>query len=84
MVEEIEAALDTVDADPSVGAPRRDGAAPAFCAGADLFHLGASQREGLRRIYEGFLRIGRSPLPSIAAVNGAAVGAGVNLASCAM
>src|SRR5690606_12568161 len=31
-------------------------------------------------IYEGFLRVGRSPLPSIAAVNGAAVGAGMNLA----
>src|SRR4029453_11341326 len=31
-------------------------------------------------IYEGFLRVGRSPLPTIAAVNGAAVGAGVNLA----
>jgi enoyl-CoA hydratase len=56
------------------------GTAPAFCAGADLSHLGTSQREGLRRIYEGFLRVGRSPLPSIAAVNGAAVGAGVNLA----
>ena len=31
-------------------------------------------------IYEGFLRIARSPLPTIAAVNGAAVGAGMNLA----
>jgi enoyl-CoA hydratase len=31
-------------------------------------------------IYEGFLRLGRSPLPTVAAVNGAAVGAGVNLA----
>jgi enoyl-CoA hydratase len=80
MVEEIEATLDTIDADPSVGALIVTGTAPAFCAGADLSHLGESQREGLRRIYEGFLRVGRSPLPSIAAVNGAAVGAGVNLA----
>ena len=31
-------------------------------------------------IYEGFLRIARSPLPTLAAVNGAAVGAGMNLA----
>ena len=31
-------------------------------------------------IYEGFLRVLRSPLPTIAAVNGAAVGAGINLA----
>jgi enoyl-CoA hydratase len=56
------------------------GAPPAFCAGADLSHLGSSQRQGLARVYEGFLRVGRSPLPTIAAVNGAAVGAGVNLA----
>src|SRR5918997_1048551 len=80
MVDEITAGLDAVEADPTVGALVVTGTAPAFCAGADLSHLGESQREGLLRIYEGFLRIGRSPLPSIAAVNGAAVGAGVNLA----
>jgi enoyl-CoA hydratase len=56
------------------------GEPPAFCAGADLSHLGGSQRAGLRSIYEGFLRVSRSPLPTIAAVNGAAVGAGMNLA----
>jgi enoyl-CoA hydratase len=80
MVDEITAALDAVEADPGVGAMVVTGTAPAFCAGADLSHLGDSQREGLLAIYEGFLRIGRSPLPSVAAVNGAAVGAGVNLA----
>lgn len=80
MVDEISDAIDAVEADPTVGAIVVTGTAPAFCAGADLSHLGESQREGLLRIYEGFLRIGRSPLPSIAAVNGAAVGAGVNLA----
>jgi enoyl-CoA hydratase len=80
MVDEIGAALDAVEANPRVGAVIVTGAPPAFCAGADLSHLGASQRDGLRRIYEGFLRIGRSPLPTVAAVNGAAVGAGVNLA----
>jgi enoyl-CoA hydratase len=80
MVDEISRSLDTIEADPAVGAIVVTGTAPAFCAGADLSHLGDSQREGLLRIYEGFLRIARSPLPSIAAVNGAAVGAGVNLA----
>jgi enoyl-CoA hydratase len=80
MVDEIAAALDAVEADPTVGALVVTGTAPAFCAGADLSHLGSSQRAGLLHVYEGFLRIGRSPLPSIAAVNGAAVGAGVNLA----
>ena len=80
MVEEVGAALDAIEADESVGAVVVTGEPPAFCAGADLSHLGASQREGLLRIYEGFLRFGRCPLPTIAAVNGAAVGAGMNLA----
>jgi enoyl-CoA hydratase len=80
LVDEIVAAFDRLEADESVHAVVVTGAAPAFCAGADLSHLGSSQRDGLSRIYEGFLRIGRSSLPTVAAVNGAAVGAGVNLA----
>lgn len=80
LVDEIVAGVDGLEADPDVGAVVVTGAGRAFCAGADLSHLGGSQREGLVRIYEGFLRIGRSPLPTVAAVNGAAVGAGVNLA----
>src|ERR671920_1584162 len=56
------------------------GAPPAFCAGADLGNLAEATGDGLGRIYEGFLRIARSPLPTLAAVNGAAVGAGMNLA----
>ena len=80
MVEEIEATFDQIEADDDVGAVVITGAPPAFCAGADLSHLGSSERDGLLRIYEGFLRVGRSPLPTIAAVNGAAVGAGMNLA----
>src|SRR5207302_10971727 len=52
--------------------------------GADLSHLGqagrGSEGGGLRSVYEGFLRVQRSPLATVAAVNGAAVGAGVNLA----
>jgi enoyl-CoA hydratase len=80
MVDEIADAVDRVEADESVGALVVTGTPPAFCAGADLSHLGASQEEGLRNIYEGFLRIGRSALPTVAAVNGAAVGAGMNLA----
>lgn len=80
LVGEIVQAFDELEADESVGAVVVTGAPPAFCAGADLTHLSSGQREGLRGIYEGFLRVGRSPLPSVAAVNGAAVGAGVNLA----
>jgi enoyl-CoA hydratase len=82
MVDEIVETFDSLEANADVGAVVVTGAAPAFCAGADLSHLGGSQRAGLRSIYEGFLRVGRSPLPTIAAVNGAAVGAGMNLALC--
>lgn len=84
MVTEVEALFDELEADPAVGAVVVTGEPPAFCAGADLSHLSSSAEggaeAGLRAIYEGFLRIGRSPLPTIAAVNGAAVGAGMNLA----
>ncbi len=80
MVEEITAAMDTIEGDSSVGALVVTGAAPAFCAGANLGNLAEATGESLGTIYEGFLRIARSPLPTIAAVNGAAVGAGMNLA----
>ena len=81
MCSEIDEAMTTVEADDSINALIVTGNPPAFCAGADLSsHLGDSAEEGLLNIYEGFLRIGRSPLPTIAAVNGPAVGAGMNLA----
>jgi enoyl-CoA hydratase len=84
MTTELVDTFDELEADPAVGAVIVTGEPPAFCAGADLSHLSSSSEggaeSGLRAIYEGFLRIGRSPLPTIAAVNGAAVGAGMNLA----
>jgi enoyl-CoA hydratase len=80
MCDELEAVFDELEADDSIGAVVITGEDPAFCAGADLSHLGDSEEEGLLAIYEGFLRVGRCPLPTIAAVNGAAVGAGMNLA----
>jgi enoyl-CoA hydratase len=84
MVDEIVSAFDRLEADGSVGAVVITGAPPAFCAGADLSHLGqasqSSEGGGLRSVYEGFLRVQRSVLPTLAAVNGPAVGAGVNLA----
>lgn len=77
---EITSAMDEIEGDESVGAVVVTGEPPAFCAGADLSQLGTSQADGLKKIYEGFLRFGDCPLPTIAAVNGAAVGAGMNLA----
>jgi enoyl-CoA hydratase len=80
MVADILAAMDDVENDSTIGAIVVTGAAPAFCAGANLGNLATATPESLSNIYEGFLRIARSPLPTIAAVNGAAVGAGMNLA----
>ena len=80
MVDEIVAAMDAFEADEGCSAVIVTGAGSAFCAGADLGNLQTATAESLGRIYEGFLRISRSSLPTIAAVNGAAVGAGMNLA----
>ena len=80
MVEEILAAMDVFEADENVGALVVTGTPPAFCAGANLGNLSEATGDSLGIIYEGFLRIARSPLPTLAAVNGAAVGAGMNLA----
>ncbi|WP_208027348.1 enoyl-CoA hydratase [Rhabdothermincola sediminis] len=80
LVGELVATLDALDASEEVGAVVVTGAPPAFCAGADLSELGSSRESGLRGIYEGFLRVARMTVPTIAAVNGPAVGAGMNLA----
>lgn len=65
------------------------GAGTAFCSGADLGALkeggggGAlARREKLVAFYDVFLDIRRLPMPVIAAVNGGAIGAGLNLALC--
>src|SRR6478752_9003164 len=80
MVADIVTAMDEIEADEQIGAVVITGAPPAFCAGANLGNLAEATGESLSGVYEGFLRIARSPLPTLAAVNGAAVGAGMNLA----
>ncbi|GAA3612449.1 enoyl-CoA hydratase [Kineosporia mesophila] len=59
----------------------------AFCAGAevpglfgDLNRPTAQIRDDLKRIYASFLGVADLPIPTIAAVQGVAVGAGINLA----
>ena len=76
-----------VAADPDARVLVVAGAGSAFCAGADLPALFGDQdrnvaevRVGLRAIYDSFLRIKRLEIPTIAAVHGPAIGAGVNLA----
>ncbi len=80
-------AVARAEADPDVHAVVVTGAGKAFCAGADLSALGAAgggaAETGLRRLYDGFMAVGDCRLPTIAAVNGAAVGAGLNLALAA-
>jgi enoyl-CoA hydratase len=77
--------MDDLDQDPGTGAVVVTGAPPAFCSGADVSALramasGEEEPRDVRAIYAGFLRILDSPLPTVAAVNGPAVGAGCNLA----
>ena len=74
------AAMDELERRDDVGAVVVTGAGSAFCAGANLGNLQTATAQSLGNIYEGFLRVARSPLPTLAAVNGAAVGAGMNLA----
>ncbi|HKR48003.1 MAG TPA: enoyl-CoA hydratase [Pseudonocardiaceae bacterium] len=76
--------IEECDHDESVHAIVVTGAPPAFCAGGDLGALSAAGKSGsatdLHRIYAGFLAVANAAVPTIAAVNGPAVGAGLNLA----
>lgn len=80
MADEIEAGIVALTADPRVAAVVVTGGGPSFCAGADRKLLAAADEESLRRVYGAFLAVRRCPLPTVAAVNGPAVGAGLNLA----
>lgn len=92
---ELAAAIRERDADPGVGAIVVTGAGKGFCAGANLASLAAAAGEGTgaesleqrRRaymaLYEPFLALRAARVPTLAAVNGAAVGAGLNLALAA-
>jgi len=83
MSRQLRAAVERAEADQEVHAVVVTGAGKAFCAGADLSALGGAAKQGLQRIYDGFMAVGKCTLPTIAAVNGPAVGAGLNLALAA-
>jgi hypothetical protein len=84
------AACEQIDADPAVGAAVITGTGTAFCSGADTGILNGLRSaradegyEGLDVLYSGFRRFAALTVPTVAAVNGAAVGAGLNLALAA-
>lgn len=88
MAEALIAACEEIDADESVGAVVVRGAGGYFCAGGDRATLAdagtdpaeAERYAGMTTIYRSFARVGELLPPTIAAVTGGAVGAGLNLA----
>ncbi len=83
LVAELTAALDDMERHRDASVVVLTGAGAAFCAGADLADLraGAAGDFGaVQAVYDAFVRVRRCTLPTVAAVNGPAVGAGLNLA----
>ena len=87
MLEQLAAAVRTVARDPGAQALVVSGEGKAFCAGADVTSLFGDPnrppseiRDDLTKVYAAFLGIANLKIPTIAAVNGIAVGAGVNVA----
>lgn len=71
-------AVEQAAADPTVGALVLTATPPAFCAGGSVDDL-LDPRAPLRDMYAGVVALSRLTLPSVAAVNGPVIGAGVNL-----
>jgi enoyl-CoA hydratase len=88
MASELVAACDEADEDERVGAVVVRGEGGFFCAGGDRGTLAAAGRDpaapeifrGLGAVYRSFQRVGELEPPTVAAIRGGAVGAGLNLA----
>jgi enoyl-CoA hydratase len=87
LLEQLAAAIDTVAADTDARSLVVTGAGRAFCSGADLQSLFGDRtrpievlKDVLLKVYGSFLGIRDLVIPTIAAVHGPAVGAGMNIA----
>src|SRR5882762_1149020 len=90
MGRDLVALCDRIDADDQVISAVIRGANGTFCSGGDTREWtvisDAASDEAYRStsaVYESFARFGRLSVPSIAAIRGAAVGAGLNIALAA-
>jgi enoyl-CoA hydratase len=87
MADELIATFDEVDARSDVGALVIKAVGKSFCAGGDIATLTAAGKDpaapdtyaGMGRIYDSFYRLGQVKVPTVAAVRGSAVGAGMNM-----
>ena len=87
MATELIATFDEVDARDDVGALVVRGVGRSFCAGGDVQTLTDAGKDpaapdayaGMGAIYDSFYRLGQVKAPTIAAVRGSAVGAGMNM-----
>lgn len=81
-------ACEAIDADPAIGAVIVTGEGGYFCAGGDRGVLARAGEDpaapdtyaGMSTIYNAFARVGRLEPPTVAAICGGALGAGLNLA----
>jgi enoyl-CoA hydratase len=87
MAHELIATFDEVDARSDVGALVVRAVGKSFCAGGDIKTLTDAGQdpalgenyEGMSKIYDSFYRLGQVQVPTVAAVRGSAVGAGMNM-----
>ncbi|WP_156681290.1 enoyl-CoA hydratase/isomerase family protein [Sphingomonas profundi] len=80
MIAVIEEALDRIERDERVRGLILAGAGPVFCAGADLKEPLAAPLERARHMHRLILRLRALPVVSIAAIDGPALGGGLELA----
>ena len=86
LMRELADALEAIDAEPALRATVLAAAGKSFCAGADFSApapTGGSLKGGVNELYEEAVRLFSAKKPIIAAVQGAAIGAGLGLALAA-